>query len=107
MTLTQKYAIYVPSKDAEGNPIDQDAAVEEVLTWLSKRFGGATAIPGTGAWINENNELVVEKVVVISAYADEYRSADAAAVQKFAQRLQKQLKQESIAYETPAGLEIE
>ena len=37
--------IFVPSKDRNGNTIDQDYWVDEVLTTLGRLFRGATAYP--------------------------------------------------------------
>jgi hypothetical protein len=43
--------IFVPSRDRDGQPIDQEYWVDEVLTTLGRLFRGATAYPrGRGVW---------------------------------------------------------
>ena len=40
---TSLVVVFVPSKDRDGNPIDQEKWVDEVLTTLGQVFRGATA----------------------------------------------------------------
>jgi len=48
---TSLIVVFVPSKDRDGQPIDQDYWVDEVLMTLGKLFRGATAYPrGRGVW---------------------------------------------------------
>jgi len=37
--------IFVPSRDRDGQPVDQDYWIDEVLTTLRRLFRGATAYP--------------------------------------------------------------
>ncbi len=51
-------------EDRDGNTItDVEIKVRCVIRELSKKFGGATTIHGTGGWINEN-KLITEPCVV-------------------------------------------
>jgi hypothetical protein len=48
---TSLIVIFVPSRDRDGQPIDQEYWVDEVLTILGRLFRGATAYPrGRGVW---------------------------------------------------------
>jgi len=60
--------VFVPSKDRENKPIDQDMWVDEVLTMLGKAFRGATAYPrGRGVWRDDERGgvLVREEPVIV------------------------------------------
>jgi hypothetical protein len=69
---TSLIVIFVPSKDRDGQPIDQDYWVQEVLTALGRLFRGATAYPrGQGVWRDDERggELLREEPVIVFAYA--------------------------------------
>jgi hypothetical protein len=54
-TGTSLIVIFVPSKDRNGDAIDQDYWVDEVLTTLGLLFRGATAYPrGKGVWRDDD-----------------------------------------------------
>lgn len=64
--------IFIPSKDRDGNPINQDYWVDEVLTTLGRLFRGATAYPrGRGVWRDDERggTLLLEEPVVVFSYA--------------------------------------
>src|SRR5438874_7433864 len=64
--------IFVPSRDREGQPIDQDYWVDEVLTTLGRLFRGATAYPrGRGVWRDDarGGVLLKEEPVIVFSYA--------------------------------------
>jgi hypothetical protein len=44
-TGTSLVVVFVPSKDRDGQPIDQEHWVDEVLTTLGRLYRGATAYP--------------------------------------------------------------
>ncbi len=63
--------VFVPSKDRDGNPIDQERWVDEVLTTLGQVFRGATASPrGRGVWRDDQRggTLVKEEPVIAFSY---------------------------------------
>lgn len=72
---TSLLVVFVPSKDRDGNPIDQDLWVDEVLTALGRLFRGATAYPrGRGVWRDDERGGVLlkeEPVIVFSYVAQE------------------------------------
>ena len=71
---TSLIVVFVPSKDREGQPINQDFWVEEVLTTLGRQFRGATAYPrGKGVWRDDERggALVREEPVIVFSYAAE------------------------------------
>jgi hypothetical protein len=72
---TSLLVLFVPSKDRDGNSIDQDFWVDEVLTALGRLFRGATAYPrGRGIWRDDERGGVLlkeEPVIVFSYVAQE------------------------------------
>jgi hypothetical protein len=73
-TGTSLIVIFVPSKDRDGQPINQDYWVDEVLTTLGRLFRGATAYPrGKGVWRDDERggTLIREEPVIVFSYAAE------------------------------------
>jgi hypothetical protein len=63
--------VFVPSKDRDRQPIDQDHWVDEVLATLGRLFRGATAYPrGRGVWRDDERggTLVTEEPVIVFCY---------------------------------------
>jgi hypothetical protein len=71
---TSLVVVFVPSKDRDGQPIDQEYWVDEVLQTLGRLFRGATAYPrGKGVWRDDQRGgtlLTEEPVIVFSYVAD-------------------------------------
>ncbi len=64
--------VFIPSKDRDGNAIDQERWIDEVLTTLGQVFRGATASPrGRGVWRDDERggTLVREEPVIAFSYA--------------------------------------
>jgi hypothetical protein len=71
---TSLVVVFVPSKDREGQPIDQEHWVDEVLTTLGRLFRGATAYPrGRGVWRDDERggTLLTEEPVIVFSYVAE------------------------------------
>src|SRR6266404_5023903 len=71
---TSLIVIFVPSRDRDGQPIDQEYWVDEVLTTLGTLFRGATAYPrGRGVWRDDERggTLLREEPVIVFSYAAE------------------------------------
>ena len=71
---TSLIIVFVPSKDRDGQPIDQDYWVDQVLIALGKLFRGATAYPrGRGVWRDDERGgvLLREEPVIVFSYAPE------------------------------------
>ena len=68
----QRFAIYVPNHDKDGNAVAQDTWVNKALTLLSDICGGATAMPPIrGAWLNAaSGNLILEEPVLVYTYID-------------------------------------
>jgi hypothetical protein len=63
--------VFVPSKDRDRQPIDQDHWVDQVLATLGRLFRGATAYPrGRGVWRDDERggTLVTEEPVIVFCY---------------------------------------
>jgi hypothetical protein len=64
--------LFVPSKDRDGQPIDQEHWVDEVVRTLGRLFRGATAYPrGKGVWRDDQRggALLTEEPVIVFSYA--------------------------------------
>lgn len=71
---TALIVVFVPGKDRDGQPIDQDYGVDEVLTTLGRLFRGATAYPrGRGVWRDDERggTLIREEPVIVFSYVSE------------------------------------
>src|SRR5215471_5577211 len=71
---TSLIVIFVPSRDRNSQPIEQEYWVDEVLTTLGRLFRGATAYPrGQGIWRDDERggTLVTEEPVIVFSYVSE------------------------------------
>jgi hypothetical protein len=71
---TALIVIFVPSLDRDGNPVDQEYWVDQVLSTLGRLFRGATAYPrGRGVWRDDarGGALLKEEPVIVFSYAAE------------------------------------
>src|SRR5262249_31348954 len=71
---TSLIVIFVPSNDRDGQSLDQDYWVDEVLSTLGRLFRGATAYPrGRGVWRDDERggTLLKEEPVNVFSYAGE------------------------------------
>jgi hypothetical protein len=78
---TSLIVIFVPSQDRNGQPIDQEYWVDEVLTTLGRLFRGSTAYPrGRGVWRDDarGGVLLKEEPVIVFSYAAEVSVTEAA-----------------------------
>jgi len=66
--------IFVPNRDRDAQPIDQEYWVGEILTVLGRLFRGATAYPrGRGVWRDDERggTLLQEEPVIVFSYVAE------------------------------------
>jgi hypothetical protein len=66
---TALLVVFIPSKDRDGIPVDQDHWVHEVLTTLGTLYRGSTAYPrGRGVWRGDarGGVLITEEPVIVS-----------------------------------------
>ena len=68
----QRFAVYIPNKDKDGNSVEQNRWVDKALSLLSSICGGATAMPPIrGAWLNESTGiLVIEEPVLVYTFIE-------------------------------------
>jgi hypothetical protein len=72
--LPVETAIVVPSTEAENKPISKpkfQKRVDNTRKELSDMFGGFTSVSALGGYVGEKEELVKEKVNVVTAFASE------------------------------------
>ena len=107
--LNRQVKVYVPGTvDAnEAAPERQADWVRRSLEQLAKLFGGATAINGQGAYVSEELGLIVEPVVIVSAFCDEAGLAEhREAVIDFARQLGLDMTQECVSIEIDGTMEF-
>jgi hypothetical protein len=71
---TSLIVIFVPSRDRNGQPVNQDYWVDEILTTLGQLFRGGTAYPrGRGIWRDDarGGVLLKEEPVIVFSYVAE------------------------------------
>lgn len=97
--LTHSVSITVPGTSGPDTP----ATAETVQFWksytmreLSAIFGGCTATPGAGAWIDGNGKLISETVTVCTSYAADVTPEDAQHVKRIAETLRAGMDQDAI-----------
>ena len=67
--LDEVVKIYVPSIMNIDEPIDNTPYVNKTLEELSALFGGATAIEGSGAWLSDEKQFILEYFTIVYAFA--------------------------------------
>src|SRR5438477_4053124 len=68
---TSLLVVFIPSKDRDGKPVDQDFWVDEVLKTLGNLYRGSTAYPrGRGVWRDDERGgvLIAEEPVIVFSY---------------------------------------
>ena len=94
--------IYVPSTIKGDIPISKEAHekfVDQALAQFSDWFGGATAVEGTGAWMDKDKKLIKEKVTIVYAFAEKLDKEDVNRVVTYAKQMKEDLLQSSVSIE--------
>lgn len=100
--LGNQVAIYVPSTTDVNKQLDatqHETLVKEAGTFLSERFGGATANPVSGFWVAQDGTLVIEQITIVYAFTARLSRKDRKAVKAYAESLRVRLGQEAITVE--------
>ena len=92
--------LFIPSRDRDGEPIDQEFWVQDALRVLGRLFGGATAFPkGKGVWRDDaqGGRLLFDEPVVIQCYtSDAALEREASALRDFLQRMGSKARQGAV-----------
>ena len=97
--LDTKVEVYVPStvNVDESHKGRQDKWTDEALTRLADIFGGASCIPGIGAWVSKTKGLVKEPINIVYAYTTEKTLEEKrVSVLKLAIDICREMKQEAV-----------
>lgn len=98
--LDCKVSIYVPSTTNVNEKCDNSAQVMNVITELSKLFGGATASQAVGGWVCEDGNTVVENVTIVYAFCTtDQLNQNIDKVISICETLKKEMSQEAISLE--------
>jgi hypothetical protein len=92
--------LFIPSKDRNDHPIDQDHWVRQAFGLLGEHFRGATAFPkGLGVWRDDvqGGKLLYDEPVVIQCYTSEEALLEhAKTLKKFLERMGKETRQGAV-----------
>jgi hypothetical protein len=100
--LEHKVTLYIPSTKNISETLsenEQSIVIQDALSFLSKQFGGATALEAKGAWLSESGDLVTESVTLVYSFCEQFGEAEHKIVWAFAEGLKEKLSQEAIAVE--------
>lgn len=99
IALGQHVAIFIPStKDVDKQlpTTEYRKEINQAIVFLSKEFGGATAIPATGGWLS-GNALVTEDVTIVVSFTEKLSQREIQTVIAYANELKNRLSQEVIS----------
>lgn len=108
--MLSEYAdIYVPSKDGEGQPLsNQEALLKWLLKEMAHEFGGATAtqlVSGWGSYKTSAGVVVIEPIAIVRSFCTDVDS-HSDQLRALAGELKVREQQETVAIETPRGMEF-
>lgn len=104
--LDRRVALYIPGTvhvDQPGGDLSQ-SMTDKTLERFSRLFGGATAVPATGAWVAKKG-LVKERIQIVYSFASESTLHEhLQTVLDMAQEICVAMQQESVAVEVHGKL---
>ena len=109
LQLTNYVTLYIPSTLEGSKPAPEkliEAQVEKIARALTEAFGGATVQNAEGYYLSVSGELIAERVKTIKAYTDASLEIVATVAHELAQTIKRDMMQESVAFETNAGLTL-
>jgi len=102
--LNRKYAIYIPSIQKNGEPVEKrELHLEKTVNWFLAFFGGCTQHEALGSWL-DGKKVISEPVTVVYAFTAKDRDK---VLRNFARNsLCGALNQDCIAVEIDGALEF-
>ena len=97
--MSDTVVIVVPSTRRISEPLTKGEArayVQKTKRFLAEKFGGATAIPGEGAWITSEGLMVEENITQVQSFVTSLSETDRAEVILYCQQLRAELDQVAI-----------
>ncbi|TWE05994.1 uncharacterized protein DUF3574 [Neobacillus bataviensis] len=93
--------IYIPSTNGNEHITkeEHDSWVDKSMTKFSKMFGGATAVDGKGAWVDDNDNLIKEDVTIVYSFAQKLNNSSIDQVVQYAKEVKETLHQSSVSVE--------
>ena len=103
--LGSRIALYVPGTVNINEASNNDAWIAKTSLMFSDLFGGATATPGAGYWVDDTAGLVSENVTIVYSYAtDEALKTGIHKVLQFAHEMKSELNQSAVSLEVNGEL---
>ena len=104
--LNQRVAVYVPVDAHQNKPSVYEEDVVSALGYtkraFARTFGGYTAVEADGGWVDEEGELVQERILIVYAFTD-LHTADTV-VKDIAEQVKQWLAQDCVSVELGGGL---
>lgn len=95
--LDYRVAVIVPSRTREGVEIDHGYWRDETIRIMSSLFGGATATPAEGGWVDDGQDgrLIKEQVSVVESYMrrEDWNEANARMIREHVMRMKRETDQ--------------
>lgn len=100
----QQIAIYVPSTVNVSQACDNTKQVAETQILLAQLFGGFTTYEATGGYVTNSNQLVTEKITIVTSFVGRAKKAQKEAIFAYAEQLRDSMTQESILVQIGAKI---
>jgi len=95
-------AVFVPSEERDGQPLDHEYWRNEAVREISQLFGGATSIKGVGGWLDrkQGGRVKEEDIsIVFSFFAlEEWHEKNVSHLKEFLYRMGRDAKQGAVAF---------
>jgi len=88
---SKKVRFYIPTTKPEA-----DDVIDRVIHRLASLFGGATQLPGKGAYVMNDGELCVEPVTIVESFGADMEPRE---MTKLALGIKESLDEEAVAFE--------
>lgn len=104
MTLSSYVSLYIPTRDKSGQAVDNSVVLHNAKVQMASMFGGFSQSEITGGWVNENQQLIEERVFVVKSFCEILSAENLSEVIKLAKLIKEELNQECVSVETHEGL---
>lgn len=106
--MNRQVAIYVPSTINGNEPAGQlfERFAQEAKRLFANLFGGFTAYPAIGGWVNDQGNMIEENVMVIQAYCNELDASALYSLRRFAELMAADMGQECVSLAVDGNLEF-
>lgn len=109
MKLKGYIAIYIPSKDKDGNllySVQRREWITKATVTMSSMFGGVTSYEVEGSWVSDEGVLMTEDVSVLKSFYSGSDETSRHIVTELALAIKKDLRQDAVTIEQNGGVDF-